>query len=616
VLAASLEVRGSILLATVIILLAFVPLFALDGIEGRLLEPLGIAFAVSLAASLLVALTLTPALCVWLLPGSASVVKGHEPALIRVLLGAYRPLLRWSLRHGRLLQAAALLMLLASLPAALRLGQSFLPEFNEGALVVTVTTLPGTSLVQSEALAQQVEERLLREPEVISIARRTGRAEEDEHVQGVESSELEVRLDDRAARADGRPRRTRGELLAALRAGAAEVPGVALSFGQPIGHRIDHILSGTRAALAVKIQGPDLEELRRLGQQVERLLAGVPGLVDVAREQQAEVPSLRVEFERRELARHGLSVEDAALALEFGTRGRRAGQVLEGVEAYDLVLRTSAAPAESAAQLADLPVEAPGGARLPLAAVAEIREDRTPNFISRENVQRKQVVMGNLTGGDSRRAVAEVQRRLERGLVLPPGYFIELGGQFQSAQATQRRLSWIGALVFGAIALLLQQSFRSWRDAGLVLASLPMALVGGVAGVWLSGGVLSVASLIGFICVFGVAARSGIMLVAHIRQIERSGVADLAAAVERGALERLAPILMTNLAAGLALVPIALRAGEPGNEILAPMAFVILGGLGSATLLSLALLPSLFLRYAQPAPAATLEAEDGLESDL
>lgn len=613
VLAASLEVRGSILLATLIILLAFVPLFALDGIEGRLLEPLGIAFAVSLAASLIVALTLTPALCVWLLPGSASVRQGREPALIRALARAYRPLLRWSLRHPRSLQAGGWLLLLGALPAALGLGQSFLPPFDEGALVVSVTTLPGTSLAQSEALAQRVERQLLLGPEVVSIARRTGRAEEDEHVQGVEASELEVRLDMRAPLAAGRPQRSRAELLAALRENAAEVPGVALAFGQPIGHRIDHILSGTRAALAVKVQGPDLEELRRLGLEVERLLRGVPGLVDLSREQQSEVDSLRVEFERGELARHGLSIEAAALALELGTRGRRAGQVLEGIEAYDLVLRTGAAPAESREQLQALPVETPTGARLPLAAVATIRADRTPNFITRENVQRKQVVMGNLAGGDSGRVVAEVQRRLDAGLSLPPGYSVELGGQFQSARATQRRLAWIGTLVVVAIAVLLQASLRSWRDVALVLAGLPMALVGGVGGVWLSGGVLSVASLIGFICVFGVAARSGIMLVAHIRQLEREGIRDLAAAVEQGALERLAPILMTNLAAGLALVPIALRAGEPGNEILAPMALVILCGLGSATLLSLALLPSLFLRFARPAPAQSPEALDGLD---
>ncbi len=598
---ASVEVRPSIVLATLIILLVFTPLFVLEGVEGRLLEPLGVAFTVALAASLLTALTLTPVMCALLLPRSGIVRKGLEPRFVRALKRGYLPLLDGALAHPWRLALPAALLFVLSIAGALGMGRSFLPEFNEGALVVGIVTLPGTSLEESDRLARLAEEALMRHPEIIAIGRRTGRAEGDEHVQGVEASEIDLTLDMEAPARRGLPTRGKDELLEALRAELATIAGVQATFGQPISHRIDHMLSGTRASVAVKIFGDDLATLRRLGEQVEARMAAVPGVVDLSVEQQALVPTLRVSFDRQAIARHGLLVADVARALELATRGLVVGQVLQGVNAFDLLVRVGEAQAVSAETVAQTLVVAPGGAQLPLGALAAISEDRAPNFISRENVQRKIVVMCNTAGRDVGSVVAELREALAADVPLPHGYWVEFGGQFESAEATGRRLAWLGAGIVAGIAALLYAVFRSLRDTLLIMVNLPLALIGGVAGVALTGGTLSVASMIGFITVFGVAARNGIMMVSHIRHLQRfEGVGDFREAVRRGALERLAPILMTALAAGLALVPLALRADRPGNEILSPMATVIVFGLLSATVLNMALVPALFLRFGRP----------------
>lgn len=609
---ASLEVRASIVLATLLILLVFTPLFFLSGVEGRLLQPLGVAFCVALAASLLTALTLTPALCSLVLPRSRTVRAGDEPRFVRLLKRLYRPALEAVLDRPLRVAVPALLLLGLAAAAGARLGRSFLPEFNEGALVVGIVTLPGTSLAQSDALARLAEEALMRHPEVVAIGRRTGRAEEDEHVQGVEASEIDLTLDMEAPVRAGLPRRTRAELLEALRAELAGVPGIQATFGQPIGHRIDHMLSGTRASVAVKLAGDDLARLRELGTRVEELMRDVPGVVDLAAEAQVLVPSLRVEFDRAALGRHGLTVGDAADALRLVTTGIVAGSLLEGLEATDLVVRVGT-PAELDAEvLGATRVRAPGGELVPLASLARVVEDRTPNFIRREDVRRSLNVTCNVAGRDVGGVVDEVRARLAAGLELPEGYTVEYGGQFESASSTARLLSILGVLIVLAIAGLLYLLFRSWRDTLLVLVNLPLAMIGGVAGVFASGGVLSVASLIGFITVLGVAARNGIMLVSHVRHLqEAEGVGDFREAVRRGALERLAPILMTALAAGLALVPLAARGDEPGNEILAPMAAVILGGLASSTLLNLLLVPALFLRFGRARAPRALVSEVG-----
>jgi len=607
VYAASMEVRGSIVLATVIIVLVFLPLFFLSGVEGRLLHPLGLAFTVSLGASLLTALTVTPVLCVLLLPTSRTVLRNDEPWLVAWLKRRYAGPLERALAHPLGIGLPSLALLAAAVVAVASMGRNFLPEFNEGALVVGLVSVPGTSLAQSDELAHLVEEAFMRHPEIASIGRRTGRAEQDEHVQGVEASELDLTLDMEAPARLGLPRRSKDELLEALRSDLAAIPGVQATFGQPISHRIDHMLSGTRASIAVKVFGDDLDELLELGERVESVMREVPGVVDLSTEQQARVPTLRVEFDRRALARHGARVADVALALELATAGRVVGRVLEGLNAIDLLVRVGPVGSASPRSIAQTLVDVPGGAKLPLDALATLVEEPSPNFISRENVQRKIVVMCNVAGRDVRGVVEDIRAAVESEIELPPGAWVEYGGQFESAEATTRLLSVLAVGIVFCIAGLLYFMFRSLRDVLLILVNLPLALIGGVAGVAFTGGVLSVASIIGFITVFGVAARNGIMMVSHIRYLQRvEGVADFREAVRRGATERLAPILMTALAAGLALLPLALRGDEPGNEILTPMAIVILFGLLTSTLLNMLVVPALFLRFGDPLPTSEL----------
>ncbi len=611
---ASVEVQASVVLATVIILLVFTPLVFLSGVEGRLLRPLGLAFMVALGASLLTALTVTPVLCALLLPRSRTVQSGDEPRLVAWLKRRYLRPLEWVLRHPWSVALSGIGLLAASIFAAGSMGRNFLPEFNEGALVVGLVTVPGTSLAQSDELARLAEEALMLHPEIAAIGRRTGRAEEDEHVQGVEASEIDLTLDMEAPVRLGLPRRSKDELLEALRADLAAIPGVVATFGQPISHRIDHMLSGTRASIAVKIFGEDLERLRSLGSQVESLMREVRGVVDLSTEQQAQVPTLRVEFDRDAIARHGVRISDVAQALELATKGKVVGQVLEGLHGFDLLVRVGDAGTASTETVAETLVDAPGGAKLPLRALATLLDDRSPNFISRENVQRKIVVMCNVAGRDVRGVVADIRSAVESGVGLPAGYYVEYGGQFESAESATRLLSFLAVVNVAGIAGLLYFIFRSVRDTVLIMVNLPLALIGGMIGVYVTGATLSVASIIGFITVFGVAARNGIMMVSHIRHFQRvEGVVSIREAVRRGAMERLAPILMTALAAGLALLPLALRGDEPGNEILTPMAIVILFGLLSSTLLNMLVVPALILRFGAAAPSGDA-GESGMEA--
>jgi CzcA family heavy metal efflux pump len=602
---ASVEVRTSIVVATCIILLVFAPLFFLSGVEGRLLRPLGVAFCVALAASLLTALTLTPALCYYLLPNSRTVIRGKEPWVVSALKRAYARPLRWGMRYPLMVTAPTLGLFVLAIFGATRMGQSFLPEFNEGALVVGVVTLPGTSLDESDGLARIVETTLMQHPEIVAIGRRTGRAEQDEHVQGVEASEIDLTLDMGAPERLGLPRRSRAELLAALRRDVAGIPGVQATFGQPIGHRIDHMLSGTRANIAVKIFGEDLPTLRELARRVEGLMEDIPGVVDLSTEQQVLVPQVRVDFQRDALARYGLHIGEVATALSAAFRGDVVSQVLEGRNAYDLTVRLAQGERAPFEAVGEVLVDTPSGFMVPMKTLAHIYEDRGPNFITREDVQRKIVVMCNVAGRDMGSVANDVRAVIEAEVELPPGYHVELGGQFENAATTSRRLALLGAGVVLGIGFLLHVMFRSLRDALLVMVNLPLALIGAVAGVALAGGVISVASIIGFISVLGIAARNGIMLVSHVRHLQQhEGVSDFRESVYRGALERLAPIVMTALATGLALIPLVLRGQEPGTEILTPLAFVLLCGLLSSTVLSMLVVPALFVRLGRPAPAA------------
>jgi Cu/Ag efflux pump CusA len=477
-----------------------------------------------------------------------------------------------------------------SIAALFGVGQSFLPAFNEGTFSLSAVTLPGSSLEESDRIGRQVEQVFLRQPEVTTTARRTGRAELDEHALGVNSAEIDVSL--------RRGGRSTEELLAALRRELATIPGTNVIIGQPISHRIDHMLSGARAAIAVKIFGPDLRVLRRLAEEARLSMEGVRGVADLSVEQQSDIPMITLRFDRGAIARHGLTVGEVSEAVEVAFGGHAVSRILEGDAAYDLVVRYDDASRQDLDALRATLVATPAGARVPLHALAEINRDMGPNTISREGVQRKIVVLCNTSGRDLHSVVEDVRRAIERDVDLPAGYRVEYGGQFESAGEATRTLGLLGLAVVAGVFVLLLVAFRSLRDAALVMVNLPLALIGGVAGVLVSGGVMSVASIIGFITLFGIATRNGLMLISHIHHlVNQEGVTDPTEAVTRGAIERLGPILMTALAAGLALVPLALAHGEPGSEIQAPMAIVILFGLLSSTALNMIVVPALYLRF-------------------
>ena len=590
VLEATREIQGSIVFATLIIMLVFVPLFFLSGVEGRLMVPLGFAYVVSLAASLVVAITVTPVLASLLLPGSKIVTGNVEPRFIRALKRAYRRALAATVLRWELVTGLALAGLVAALVALSFAGRAFLPDFNEGTLTIGVATLPGTSLADSDRLGLMVEQALLSHPEVVATARRTGRAEGDPHAMDVSASELEVTLN--------MGKRRKEDLLAALRKDFAQIPGTQIVVGQPISHRIDHMLSGNRSNIAVKIFGPDLAELRKLTEQVKLVARTVRGAVDVSDEQQSDVPFLALRFKRDALALHGLSVRQVADAVETAFTGKAVSRVRQGQASFDLTVRFDPASRASLESVRATLITTSAGARVPLSALADIVNDRAPYYITRENAQRKMVVMANVAGRDLAGVVNELRAKVASGVQLPSGYHIEYGGQFESAREASRVLLLLGAAVLVGIFLLLFVAFGRVRDALLVMLNLPLAMMGGVAGVFAAGGVLSVASIIGFITLFGIATRNGVMLVAHIRHlIEHEGVKEGLDAVARGAEERLVPILMTALATALALVPLVLAAGQPGSEIQAPMAVVILCGLASSTLLNMFVVPALYARF-------------------
>ena len=587
---ASKEIRSSIVYATVIIVLVFLPLFFLSGVEGRLLAPLGFAYVVSLAASLVVALTVTPALCSVLLPGSKAVREDREGFLVHWLKARYQPVLAAVVdRHRGVLAASVALLVVAGVGFGLA-GRAFLPDFNEGTLTLSAVTLPGTSLEESNRMGRLVEETLLSHPEVVATARRTGRAELDEHAQDVNSAEIDVGLK--------MQKRSKEDFLAALRADLTRIPGMAITIGQPISHRIDHMLSGTRANVAVKVFGDDLAELRRLGEQVRGVMAGVPGVVDLSLEQQSDIPILTVRFDRPAIARHGLRIQQVAETIETAFQGTVASRVLEGQAAFDLAVRYDPSAVADLEAVRGTLITTPSGARVPLHALADLRKDRSPNAVSRENVQRKVVVMCNTSGRDLGSVVEDIRTRVAASVPLPAGYRVDYGGQFESAEQASRTLLLLGIAVILGIYGVLFVALGSGRDALVVMVNLPLALAGGVAGVWISGGVLSVASIIGFITLFGIATRNGLMMISHVHHlVENEGVTDPREAVVRGALERLSPILMTALATGLGLVPLALSGGSAGSEIETPMAIVILCGLLTATALNMLVVPALYLRF-------------------
>ncbi|MGB4598713.1 MAG: efflux RND transporter permease subunit [Trichlorobacter sp.] len=600
---ASREIRSSIVNATLIILVVFLPLFFLSGVEGRLLQPLGVSYMVAIGASLLVALTVTPALCSYLLSKARCIAEHGDSRTMQWLAGRYRPLLEYLLQHPRRIIAGAAVTFALALGLLGLTGRSFLPAFNEGALTVMVVTGPGTSLEKSSEVASMLEKLILAHPAVKKTSRRTGRGEQDEHGKFPNASEIEVSLD-----MEGRRLET---VMAELRRQTAVIPGVIITFGQPIGHRIDHMLSGTMANLAIKIYGPELSRLKQTAEQIKAEISGLPGLADLSVDQQADIPQLRIIPRRAELARYNLSIAAVAEGVEVATSGQVVSRTLEGDRGFDVVARFPAASRQDATAIGQILLDTPSGQKVPLAAVAELVSAKGPNSISRENVQRKVVVQANVTGRDLRSVYQDVRSRIDR-LKLPPGYFVEYGGQFESEAEATRKIGLLSLVSISLILLILYLEFGSFRVAGLVMVNLPLAFIGGIVAVVLTDRTISVASLVGFITLFGIATRNGILLVSHYRYLMEHEGLELREAVVKGSLERLRPVVMTALAAGLALVPFAIAAHKPGNEILSPLAVVILGGLISATLLNMLVLPVLFLRYGADAPAP--RTSDGMPS--
>ncbi len=588
---ATREIQGSIVFATLIIMLVFLPVFLLTGVEGRLLAPLGFAYVIALAASLLVAITLTPVLAVRFLADNAH-LSHREPKLLTQLQTVYTTTLSTIINHWQVISIVSVTMLLIAVIALLNAGRAFLPDFNEGSLTVNVTTLPGTSLEESDRMAKRVEAILLAQPEVIATARRTGSAPADPHAQAIYASEIETSLVMKT--------RSKEALLQALREDFSSLAGMSVVIGQPISHRIDHMLSGTRANIAIKLFGADFVQLRQLGEQIKTIASTTSGAVDVSLEQQADIPFVMIKLKRDMIAQYGLSVEEVMEAVQTAFAGTEVSKILEGQASFDLVVRFDPKVRRSFENLSSTLMTTPEGAQVPLSALAEIRRDVGPNLISRENVQRKLVVMANVAGRDLSSVVEDIRQQVTQQVKFPTGYYVEFGGQFESANEATRTLLIMSVVVMAGIFLLLYLAFRSSRDALVVMLNLPLALIGGVIGMYLVGGLLSVATLIGFITLFGIATRNGVMLISHIRHLHlEEGVSSPREAVLRGAKERLIPILMTALAAGLALVPLALAAGQPGSEIQAPMAVVILFGLLSSTALNMFVVPALYLRFGE-----------------
>ena len=585
---ASREIRSSIVNATLIIIVVFLPLFFLSGVEGRLLRPLGIAYIASIGASLLVALTVTPALCAYLLPKAKFMQKEGDSFIVETLKQNYSRTLDLVLARPTMVLTAAAIALVLAIAILPFLGRAFLPEFNEGSLTISVLTMPGTSLEESNKIGKLVEEILLSHPAIKSTARRTGRAELDEHAQGVNAAELDARfvLGDRS----------KEQMLDELRKMLSVVPGTNITLGQPLGHRIDHMLSGTRANIAVKIFGPDLYKLRTVAEQVRKQMESVEGVVDLAVEQQIDVPQIRIKANRSMMAKYGMNMADFAEAIDVAFNGEVVSQVLEGQQTFDLLVRFDEQNRGSIEKIKQARFDTPAGAKVPIGELATITSEKGPNTVSRENVQRKIVVQANVAGRDLRSVVGDIERSIATNVTMPEGFYVEYGGQFESEREATRIITLLSIAAILAIYLILYVEFRSFRTAALIMVNLPLALIGGIVAVLFSSGIVSVASLVGFITLFGIATRNGILMVSHYNHLMEEGK-DLTQAIRQGSMERLSPVLMTALCAGLALIPLAIAGHEPGNEIQSPMAIVILGGLVSSTALNMVVIPALFLKF-------------------
>ncbi len=585
---ASTEIRSSIVQATLIIIVAFIPLFFLSGMEGRMLKPLGITFIVSLFASMFIAITLTPVLASYFLTTSGQLrrnIKGGNP-LIRKLNLAYEKSLGRMLKYPKTIIFTSGILLVLSVILIARFGRSFLPDFNEGTLTITTTSMPGISLEESNRLARKVDLELLQIPEVQHVSRRTGRAELNEHSHGgSNASEIDVPfiLEDRS----------REEFLEEVRERFAGFSGLNINIGQPLSHRIDHLLSGTRANIAIKIFGEQQETLFNLSEEIELAIRDVPGVVDLNREQMIEIPQIQIRPRRDMLLKYGIPMNRFTDFVETAIAGLKVSEVYENNLNYDLVLRYDEPYRNSARAIENTLIDTWDGLKIPLQYVADVVSVSGPNVINRENVQRKMVVSANVADRDIGSVVHDVRQAMDASISLPESYRIELGGQFESAQQAQKLLFFSSLIAVLIIFIILYQEFKNTLVAFVVLLNLPLALIGGVVSIWLTSGTISIPAIIGFITLFGIATRNGILLVSRYRHMQTDGH-SVEKSVREGSVDRLNPILMTALASALALLPMVIAGQKPGNEIQAPMAIVILGGLITSTLLNLYVIPSVY----------------------
>ena len=550
-----------------------------------MLRPLGIAFITALFASTLVALTLTPVLCSYLLGGDKSDKAGKDPAIVRWLQKVYNVALEWVISHKKTTLGAVLALFAVALGIFFSLGSSFLPAFNEGSFTINVSTLPGVSLEESDNVGRRAEELLLTVPEIKTVARKTGRAELDEHALGVNVSEIEAPFE--------LGKRSKKEVVAEVRAKLNTLPGVNVEIGQPISHRIDAMLSGTRANIAIKLFGTDLDKMFLLGNQIKSEIEGIPGIADLNVEQQIERPQLQIVPNREMMAKYGITPSEFNDMVEVYLAGKVVSQVYEGNKVFDLTLKAADDSRNSIEEIRNISVDAVGG-KIPFGQIAQIRSAAGPNTINRENVARKIVISANVSDGDLQGAVTRIQKAIKDNVELPEGYHVEYGGQFESAQSASRTLLFTSLMAIIVIFLLLYGQFKDVRQASAVLLNLPLALIGGIFAIFFADKIISIPAIIGFISLFGIATRNGMLLIDRYNELRSEGL-SLHDAVIKGSLDRLNPILMTALTSALALVPLALGGELPGNEIQSPMAKVLLGGLLTSTMLNGFIIPVVYI---------------------
>lgn len=597
---ASSEVRNSIVIATIIVCLVFLPLFSMGGIEGRLFIPLGISYIISLLASMFVSLTVTPVLCSYLL-SKEKLLERNDGALVRFFKKIDTQILHKSLRHPKAVISVVLTLFIGALGLSFTMGRDFLPKFNEGTATISVMTQPGISLEESNKLGMQAENLILKSSEVKSVSRRTGRAELDEHAEGVHSSEIDVDF-----KTEGRPRET---VLGEIRENLSTLDGVFVNIGQPISHRLDHLLSGVRAQIAIKVFGPDLATLRVRAAEIKKSIEGTKGLVDLQVEQQVLIPQVKIQLMREAASKYGIVMGDLAQLLEKALQGEVVGQILEGQKTIDVLMRFDEKSRSDLKLINKTPVKTlPDGSKITIEQVADVYESTGPNIINRENAQRRIVVQANASGRDLDSLVREIQDKINKNVTLPQGYFISYGGQFESQQQAAKLMTLLAVLAILGIFFVLYMHFQSVFVSIQVMLNIPMAFIGGIIGIYLTDKTISVASLVAFVTLCGIASRNGIMMISHyLHLMKYEGEKFTEAMVIRGSLERLVPVLMTALTAILGLIPLALAGGEPGKEILHPVAVVIVGGLISSTLLDMFVTPAIFYHFGKKSAEKSIQ---------